>query len=84
MWAPAAPTSQAQRKVCVAVASGLQSRSICPTDLVAAFLASGLRSQLEQEVTQMAFDMTTQLAPMVWAMVALMAVSGVSLLMSHR
>ena len=32
----------------------------------------------------MAFDMTTQLAPMVWAMVALMAVSGVSLLMSHR
>ena len=32
----------------------------------------------------MTLDMTTQLAPMVWAIVALMAISGVSLLMSHH
>lgn len=32
----------------------------------------------------MVLDMTAQLAPVIWAMVALMALSGVSLLMSHR
>ena len=32
----------------------------------------------------MVLDMTTQLAPMMWAMVALLAISGVTLLMSHR
>ena len=31
----------------------------------------------------MALDMTAQLAPMIWAMVALMVVAGVSLMASH-
>lgn len=32
----------------------------------------------------MALDMTAQLAPMVWAMVALLVVSSLSLLLSHE
>jgi len=31
----------------------------------------------------MGFDMTAQLAPMVWAMIALMVVSGISVFASH-
>ena len=38
----------------------------------------------EQEATKMVLDMTAQLAPVMWMIVALMAISGVSLLMSHR
>jgi hypothetical protein len=37
-----------------------------------------------QEVTTMALDMTAQFMPMVWGMVALMVVSGFSLLLSHE
>ena len=32
----------------------------------------------------MAIDMTAQLAPMIWGMVALMAVASVSLLAAHK
>jgi|JRYF01.1.fsa_nt_gb hypothetical protein len=32
----------------------------------------------------MALDMTAQLIPMMWAMVVLMVVAGVSLLVSHH
>jgi len=32
----------------------------------------------------MVLDMTAQLAPMMWTMVALLALGSVSLLMSHR
>lgn len=32
----------------------------------------------------MVLDMTMQLAPMMWAMVVLMVVSGASVLFSHR
>lgn len=32
----------------------------------------------------MALDMTAQLAPMMWSMMALLVVAGVSLLVSHH
>lgn len=32
----------------------------------------------------MAFDMTAQLIPLVWAMIGLMVVSGISVLLSHE
>ena len=32
----------------------------------------------------MVLDMTAQLAPMVWGMIALMALSGVALFFSHQ
>ncbi len=32
----------------------------------------------------MTLDMTAQLAPMIWAMMALMIVSSVSVLLSHK
>ena len=43
-----------------------------------------LATSVVQEVTTMALDMTAQLMPMVWGMVALMVVSGFSLLLSHE
>ena len=39
---------------------------------------------MAQEVTTMALDMTAQLAPMVWGMVALMVVASLSILLSHE
>jgi hypothetical protein len=32
----------------------------------------------------MALDMTAQLAPVIWAMVALLVISGASVLLSHE
>jgi len=36
------------------------------------------------EVNTMAFDMTAQLVPMFWGLVAVMAVSSLSVLLSHE
>ena len=37
-----------------------------------------------QEERTMALDMTAELAPMIWGMIALLAISGVSLLVASR
>ena len=47
-------------------------------------LAPHLPPAAWQEVTTMALDMTAQLIPMVWGMVALMVVSSAALLLSHQ
>jgi len=42
-------------------------------------LAPTLRTSSSQEVRQMALDMTAQLVPMMWMLIGMMVVSGVSL-----
>ena len=47
-------------------------------------MAPCLRDASGKEVQRMALDMTAQLAPMVWGMVALLMVATFSVLLSHE